>query len=219
MAITLFTALGVALAGCASTKVTSFRDPIGNRRYSVVVVAASFSDLDSRSTTEGAFVSALAAQGVKGIPSMTIWPPTRDYNGAELDSTARAAGADGILFVDVTDSYSDQEYIPETSRTSGTATTIGKTTNYSANTWQSGGYYASKARVNYKVTLVDVEAGRQVWQATALNKASGTATSFSTMASSLASSSVDRLVRDAMLAKAAGVAVQKDAQSVGARRN
>ncbi|MCK4542624.1 MAG: hypothetical protein KAU17_10365, partial [Spirochaetales bacterium] len=73
---------------------------------------------------------------------------------------------DGTMIIILTDAYSDQAYIPETTKTTGSATVIGNTIYGESTTDTYGGFYVSKPRVRFEVSLYSVAIGEIVWKAT-----------------------------------------------------
>ena len=123
----------LVLASCATTSLTSVRDPaFQGRAFQRIVVVAPFTDLEKKATAENAFVAALQRQGAQAVPGMTVLPPTRDYSNDDINAALQAAGASGVLFVTLTDASMFSTYVPGSTTTTGsghgTATTYGSTT-------------------------------------------------------------------------------------------
>ena len=94
------------VASCASTRMTSFRDPsAANTTFKTILVIAAFGDLESRVAAEDAFVNRLENFGVRGIPSYTVISPQDEYTEDEFEQRLAESGADGLLLVSITDSY------------------------------------------------------------------------------------------------------------------
>jgi hypothetical protein len=132
----------VALAGCvalmsscAATRITSVRDPSASKStYRTIFVIAPFSDLESRTTAENIFIAKLGERGVRGVSSIAMMPPTKRYTEVELARILDESGADSVLIVTLTDAYTQQTYVPESSSTTGSATLYGNVVNYSSHT-------------------------------------------------------------------------------------
>ena len=139
--ILLVVAMSLFLGACASTEMTSIRDPSASTlSYQRILVVAPFSDLESRMEAENAFVAQLRNRGVHGVPSISVLLPTRTYSDEELGSILKDTGVDGVLLVTLTAAYTQQSYVPGFSTTTGTATLSGNVVNYFSSTQQYLGY-------------------------------------------------------------------------------
>jgi hypothetical protein len=189
----------IVLAGCASTKITSFRDPaFATKTFHKILVVAPFSDLESRTMAESAFVDRLTSYSVDAIPSMKVLMPTRTYSSEEFLKILSEIKIDGVLLVTLVDASSTQTFVPGSSSTYGQATLSGNTVNYSGTTQNYGGYYISKPRVRYEIRLYDVSTGNTAWVATSLTRGNAFA-HFDTLIDSLADTAVEKLHEDALL--------------------
>lgn len=188
-----------AVAGCAWTDVSSFRDPafIG-KRFQRILVIAPFGDMDSRTKTEQAFSVRLAKYEVEVIPSMGVLMPTRTYTDDELFKLLNENNIDGVLHVELTDAYTKQTYMPRSSYTHGQASLSANTVTYSGTTQHYGGYYISKPRVKFKMRLYDVSTGKTAWVATSLTRGNAFA-NFSTLIGSLADTAAEKLQEEGFL--------------------
>lgn len=189
----------VFIAGCASTSMTSFRDPsFAKKTFHRILVVSPFADLESRTKAEAVFVERLAKYSVEGILSIRVFMPTRTYTNEELLKFLSEHMIDGVLLVTLTDAYTAQAYVPTSSSTYGQATLTGNTVNYSAHTQQYGGYYISKPRVRYEIRLYDVLTGNTAWVATSLTRGNAFAR-FDTLIGSLVDTAVEKLREDGLL--------------------
>lgn len=199
----------VLLAGCAITSMTSVRDPaFQSRAFRRIVVVAPFTDLEKKANAENSFVAALQARGAQAMPAMTVLPPTRDYSNEDINAALQASGANGVLFVTLTDASVFSTYVPGSTTTTGTgygtATSHGGTTtgtvNWTATTRQNPGYYINKPRVRFEVRLVDVATGSTAWLGTSLTRGNAFAR-WDTLMYSLASEAAARLAADGLVKK------------------
>lgn len=187
------------IVSCASTSVTSFRDPaFATKTFQRMLIVAPFADLESREKAEGAFVEHLAKYSVEGIPSIRIFMPTRTYTNEELVKLLSENKIEGVLVITLTDAYKTQAYVPAFSSTYGQASLTGNTVNYSAYTQQYGGYYISKPKVRYELRLYDVLTGNTAWVATSLTRGNAFA-HFDTLINSLADTTTEKLKDDGLL--------------------
>jgi hypothetical protein len=192
-------ATSLVLASCASTDMTSVRGRSeAQTTYFKILVMVPFSDLESRIQAEHIFVAELNTYLVTAQASITILPPTEDYDEEGLLQILNEARVDGILIVTLTDSYTSDTYVPQSSTTTGSATLYGNIANYSAQTQYSGGYYLSKPRVHYELRLLNVDTGDTEWLATSLTRGNAYA-GFKTMIKSLAHAAADKLQEDGVI--------------------
>lgn len=113
-ALALFSVL--ALAGCAqqtSTNAKSFIDPAWNgARATSILIEAQDTDLRERDAIERAAADALNKDGIRAIPSIDIFLPTRTYSANDRKKLARQSGADHILIVTPTSRHVEHSYTP-----------------------------------------------------------------------------------------------------------
>jgi hypothetical protein len=187
--------------GCVSTDLKAFRDPdFAGKKYQRILVQAGFSDLNMREAAETAFVERINKHAAVGIPSLSVFMPTRNYTADELGKIFTDQRIDAMMFVILTDAYTSQSYIPGGSTTTGQATQSGNTINYSAQTQNYGGHYVSKPRAKYEIQLFDIPSGKKAWIATSHSRGNAFA-DFGNMITSLADSVVDQLQHDGLLKK------------------
>jgi hypothetical protein len=187
------------VTGCASTSMTSFRDPsFATKAFHRILIVSPFADLESRTKSESRFVECFSRYAVEGISSIRVFMPTRTYTNEELSKLLSENGIDGVLLVTLADAYTAQTYVPTSSSTYGQATLSGNTINYSAYTQQYGGYYISKPRVRYDLRLYDVSTGNTAWVASSLTRGNAFAR-FDTLIGSLADTAVEKLKADRLL--------------------
>lgn len=209
------TLVSATLLGCASSKVTSVRDPaFQGRTFQRVVVVAPFTDLDKRATAENAFVAQLRKHGVDAMPSLQVLPPTRTYTGDEQAAIMKKTGADGVLVLTMTNQYADTTYVPGQTRTTGVTSTSSSgsssvspgsssssktsTTVWGSVTTQDPGYYVSMPRVAFEMRLVDEASGATAWLGTSFTAGDQFA-GWSTLMDSLAAESVARMAADGVV--------------------
>jgi hypothetical protein len=188
----------ILLSNCAYTNMTSFRDPeFAGKNYHKLLVHAPFRDLELRAIMERAFENQFHGQNYI-VPSMGIIMPTRSYTDDDLDKVFMENKIDGVLHVELTDAYSTQSYIPPSSSTHGFVSFSGNVAQYYQTTQQSGGYNISKPRAKFEIYLYDVSTKSIAWIATSLTSGNALA-DFGTLAGSLASETVSRLINDGLI--------------------
>jgi hypothetical protein len=192
--------LSLLLFACASTRLTSVRDPssLTAPSYRHILVLAPFSDLEQRTQAEGSFVDRLETLGLDAAPSMGIFLPTRSYSDEDFVKALHDARIDGILLVSLTDAFMSQTYVPGTSTTTGTVTLNGNLLNYSSTTIGVGGHQISKPRLRFELRLIRVSDGSIAWLATSLTKGNEFAR-FGSLVQSLARASVDDLKKNGLI--------------------
>lgn len=163
MKLFLASAAVFLIAGCATANLSSYQDPkYANKRYSSFVVVTNFSDLDATRFIESKACEEFAKRGVQCKRGIDVFPPTRTLTNEQWVAAFDATGMEAIVFLELTDAYSTQTYIPQTSTTTGTATSSGYgTANYRGTTTTSGGYNVSKPVEKYSITVVDGKTGEK----------------------------------------------------------
>jgi hypothetical protein len=162
------------------------------------MVSAPFQDLELRTFAESQFVQHLSEYGVDAVRAIDIIPPVRTYSEEEIQSALASNHIDAVLIATLTNAYSDQSYIPESSTTSGSATVYGDTVYSESTTSTSGGYYVSKPRVRFDVKLFVAKSGDVAWRATTFTQGNAFANS-QTLLESLSMETTRAYVKDAGL--------------------
>jgi hypothetical protein len=175
-------AVAALLTGCASTRVTAFRDPdFADKHYTHVAVFALGAPLALAQDMEGKLCNSMAPTGC--TPGLNILPPTRQYSADEVAALIARHGADAILVITMGADRSDSGVIGyqtfSSAQATGSATTTGTvsvygnagtyqgTTNGSASaTGQSTTIpimYFSRAAAG-TVVMLDAASGKTAWR-------------------------------------------------------
>jgi hypothetical protein len=181
---------------------TAIRDPsASSSTFTNILVVAPFPDLESRVTAEETFVDRLRNVGVRGIPSLTVIPPTAEYTDEELVERLVGSGADAMLLMTVTEAFEQTvEVLPPTSTTTGDASLYGNVINFSATTEHDGGWYASRPNIRTELRLFDLSTGATAWLATSVSRGNAVA-DFGDLVGSLANTAAEQLQKDGLLAR------------------
>jgi hypothetical protein len=135
-----FVALAIFLTGCASSKVTAFRDPeFAGRTFSSVAVFATNMTLDAAVEVERQVCEKVAPSPC--ISGKSILPPTRDYSAEDVERFLTRSGVDSVLVIALASDRLDTQYFGTVSTGSATAQTTGSgTVNFYGNTafWAGG---------------------------------------------------------------------------------
>lgn len=193
-------ALGL-LAGCASTTMSTYRDPgtTGRSAMGSVAVFAIDGDLGSRQTVETVAVTRLTeATGTRAVRAIDLLPPTRNIPPEEATRILQEAGIEGVLFLVLTDAYSDTYETPGTARTTGFGTLYGNSLYLHSTTTYQRGHTYTRPRTEHELKLVDVRSGQVVWMSTSRTRGNAYAGD-GTMADSLARSTVNALLREQLV--------------------
>ncbi|HPR65236.1 MAG TPA: hypothetical protein PK014_13580 [Thermoanaerobaculia bacterium] len=187
--------LGILLTiSCASTDISSIKNPeIKSKKYSKIIIFCPFSDIESRRASESVFIEQLAYSQVKGVSSMVILPPLREYSVDEVEQRIKETKADGILMLNLIDSFSEERFVEPTS-----TTTLVRGKSVTFKTTQTGGYYISLPRLKYEIKLLDADTRDVAWMATSLTEGSRHA-SLETMMRSLAKEAVSLMKSDRVI--------------------
>jgi hypothetical protein len=197
----LFFILVSNITSCArtATQINSFKDPaFTGKTFQRMVIIAPFAGIGSRKKVEQTTSVELAKHAVTGIPSMEIFLPTRTYTENDVLRILKENRIDSVLFLTLTDAYSQQVYIPGSSTTQGFGTLQGETINFFSTTYHSGGYYLSKPRLRFTMKLYDAETGKLAWIATSLTGGNVFA-EFDDLINSLITTTIQKLQEDGVL--------------------
>jgi hypothetical protein len=149
---------------------------------------------------EGTIQRYLLNNTISAWTGIQLVPPTRQYSTDELNSIIRENGIDSVLIVGLTEYWTSQQYIPQSSTINGSATIIGNTISYAQQTNTYGGFNISKPRMSFESRLFDAKTGNVVWMSTSLTRGNAFA-KFVDLASSLSTSIVNRLWNEKIIAK------------------
>lgn len=159
------------LAGCASTKLTSFVDPdFKDKVYVRIMVFASYEELDTRQEVENIFVEAFRDSRTEAVSSLTIMLPTREYGDAEVHDVLVKNQVDAVLTIRQIRSWEETDYIPERRTTYTRGYLTGHTFHVTKDTHVTGGYYVSEPRSKHSIVLYDAATNRTAWIATTFTK-------------------------------------------------
>ena len=172
--------------GCATTDISTLRNPLyGSITFSKLLVSAPFQDLETRRIAESSFVNKFNELGIEAVMAIDLIPPIKVYTEEEINKIINTNHIDGVLIATLTDYYTDQAYVPESSKTTGSATVYGNRIYGNSTTRKSGGYYINKPRVRFEVNIYTTTTGDIVWKATSFTRGNAFANQ-QTLLSSLA---------------------------------
>ena len=187
------------LAGCASTKVTAYRDTAyAGKSYYKVMVAAPGLKLEARQKLEKAIVSELTQKGALGVESIGIMQPTRSYSDKDFFQLLNSHAIDAVLVVDTAKAYKET-----------TGYTGGSSSTYWWGSWRRGGAFTLstpseaivKPRMEVEFRLVDVATNQTAWMSSTFTAGNAYA-NMDTLCNSLAAKITEKLKDDGMLASA-----------------
>ncbi len=181
-------AIFAMIVSCATTEVASVKSAaLSTTDLTRIAVFVPFTDIELREKAEQSFVESLSRQGFQGVRSIELLPPLKEYTNQKFGDVIRSNNITAIILVALTDAYSKQSYVPQSSRTNF----IGNT----AYTSTSGGYYVSKPRVKYEITLISTMSAEVVWKATTFTRGNAFAGD-NELLESLAQESISKLAVD-----------------------
>ncbi|MBN1932316.1 MAG: hypothetical protein JW786_11995 [Desulfobacterales bacterium] len=187
------------LFSCASTKMSSFKDPdFDEFVLHSILVCGYCGSIQQNRYIETLFVNEFKQQGIEILAGMDVFPPTRGYTSEEMVKIVRETGVDGILIIGLTDAWIDKKYIPPSYHTEGTFNKVGNSLNYSEQTTSVGGGTITKPRATYDITLLDAGSGKKVWIADAFSRGNAFA-DFNIMMNSLVVNTLNALIRDGLI--------------------
>lgn len=202
--LTLYFILTLFLIGCASTRMTSFKDPDYQKAdFKRILIIANTSDLEKRQKLESKMVEEFTEIGVFALESYNLFPPTRELSAQDKIELLNQNGIDSFISIDVGESGINKVTVPVTStttKTKGNVNVYGNTANYkekSTTTYQGGQTY-SKPWADYETSFYDVTNGRMAWIASSHTGGNAYA-NFNTVMNSYCSEVVEKLVEDKLI--------------------
>jgi hypothetical protein len=193
-------------ASCASTRITSFKDPdYQNTEFKRILVVANTNDLEDRQKLESKMVEDFSDVGVYALESYKLFPPTRELTDEEKVDLLLKNNIDSFISISVGESGVSEVYIPQTSsttKTEGNVNVYGNTARYkekSTTTYQ-GGYTVHKPWAQFETKLYDVSNGHMAWIASSFTGGNAYANR-NTVINSYCGKTVDQLIEDKMISK------------------
>ena len=194
----------ILLFGCASTRMTSFKDPDYQKAdFKRILVVANTSDLEDRQRLENRMVESFTNVGVYAVESYKLFPPTRNLADDEKVKIILKNNIDSFISISVGESGVNEIYVPptgSTTRTEGNVSVYGNTANYrqkSKTTYQ-GGYNLSKPWAEFETKFYDVSNGRMAWIASSFTGGNAYAKR-NTVINSYCGKTVDQLLNDKLI--------------------
>jgi len=192
----LVAVLAFLLVGCAATNISSVSDiNSAKRSYSRILVLSTFQDLMYKQAVESAFRQKCIESRIRVRTGSEILPPVREYSQDEVSRTLADRNIDGLLVVALQGYWESHVYTPGYTKTTGAASIVGNTIVYSQKQQFNPGSIFSKPRINFESRFFDGETGKVVWRSTSLTAGNALA-DFSTLANSLASATIGKLIKD-----------------------
>jgi hypothetical protein len=190
----VFVFLLISLAGCATTKLTSFKDPdYGQKEFKRILVIAATGDLEKKFNLETSMVEALTSAGIYAVEGHKLFPPTRDFTDEEKTDINLKNNIDAHLVINVKGLGDKEEYVPIWGANTVTDGATSQT-NYH------GGYNTEKPWGEFETVLYDAANGKKAWIATSLTEGKELDNQ-STVISSFCGKVVDKLFKDKLITK------------------
>lgn len=199
----LFFFLLVLLVGCASTRMTSFKDPdYEHKSFKRILVVVNSTDLEKRFFFESSMVSALTKLQVTAIEGYKLFPPTRELTQSDKVDILLKNQIDAYITVAVGETGVQDVYFPPTTttKTEGSASVTGNQIHYEekSKTKTQGGFTISKPWAEFGAKLIDAASGNTAWIATAFTGGSAFS-SFNTVITSFCNQTADNLEHDGLI--------------------
>jgi hypothetical protein len=200
----IYLLMAFILVSCASTKMTSFKDPdYQNAKFKRILIVANTNDLQDRQKLESKMVEAFTENGVFALESYKLFPPTRELTDEEKVDLLLKNDIDAFISISVGESGVDEVYVPQTSstkKTKGEVNVYGNTARYnekSTTTYQ-GGYTLNKPWAKFETKLYDVSNGQMAWISSSFTKGNAYANR-NTVINSYCGKTVDQLLDDKLI--------------------
>ena len=195
------------IVGCASTRMTSFKDPDYQKaEFKRILIVANTNDLEDRQKLETKMVEEFTNIGVFALESFRLFPPTRELTDEDKVNLLLKNDIDAFISISVGESGVDEVYVPQTSsttKTKGEVNVYGNTARYkekSTTTYQ-GGYTLNKPWAEFETKLYDVSNGKMAWIASSFTGGNAYANR-NTVINSYCGKTVDQLLEDNLINKA-----------------
>lgn len=162
------TFLSLLFVSCATTKISSFKNPdIDFSDYKKLLVYGNSRDIDFRKTIEADLVAAFSEQSIIAVSSIELISPVKEYTDEEIKKIITDNNIDGYLSVAVVTASEESAYVPQTSYTNyrsqyvnGQLVSVPYTSTY-------GGYSVSYPKASFEIILTDIKTGQTAFKATA----------------------------------------------------
>jgi len=177
----------IFLAGCASTKISSFKDPVGPPvQYKRIFVVAVIPDVDGRKYLEHKVCDELEKLGYTGVPSIEYILPTRQYTAEDVNKIIADTKVDGVLLLELS---GNEEKMRSTFR---------PVYNPSKEKYEYVSGFYNQPYLYFKMQLLDVRENRTIWTATSETKGNKYADR-DDLLNSLSESTIESLKKDGVL--------------------
>ncbi|MDW7761643.1 MAG: SH3 domain-containing protein [Acidobacteriota bacterium] len=197
--IFLLSGIALFLMGCALTDIKSVSSfDSEKRQYSKILILSSFQDLRYKDVIESAFQQACLRNNILAATGSEILPPVREYSQDEITKRFRERNIEGLLIVALQEYWESSVAMPSITTTTGTAVLIGNILNYSEQQQSLPELVFTMPNANFDSRFFDGETGQAVWRATSLS-AGDVFSDFSSLAKSLAATTVAKLLNDKIL--------------------
>lgn len=185
----------IAIAGCASTNMISFKDPaFQNATFSRILVIANSSDLQWRQKLESRMVEAFKDAGVDAMQSIFLFPPTRNLSIDEKVDLLVKNNIDAYLSINVGESGVQSVYVPPIGKT----VVEGNQVYQDPNKIVGGNYTISKPWAEFQTSLHEASSGSTAWIANSSTGGNAYA-NFNTVINSYCDKVVEQLKQDGLL--------------------
>jgi hypothetical protein len=188
--------LVIVIGGCASTNMTSFKDPaFQNVKFKRILVIANTSDLQWRQKLESRMVGAFNDGGIDAMQSIFLFPPTRNLSPEDKVNLLMQNNIDAYLSINVGESGVQNVYVPAIGKT----VVEGNQVYEDPNKIVGGNYTLSKPWATFRTTLQDASSGSTAWVANSSTGGNAYA-SFNTVINSYCEKVVEQLRQDGLIA-------------------
>lgn len=164
----LFLLLPFVSVCCATTKVSSFRNPdINLSEYKKIVVHGNSRDIDFQKTLESDLVNAFSEKNIQAVSSIKLMSPIKEYTVEEIQAIFSENEIDGHLYVAVVSAPDGAAYIAQMPQSTFPSQYANGKLSSSAYAAVSGGNAGAHPRASFDIILIDVKSGQIAFKATA----------------------------------------------------
>ena len=196
--------LSVLFISCASTRMTSFKDPDYQKaNFKRILIVANTNDLGDRKRLESKMVDAFSEVGVFALESYKLFPPTRELTNEVKVDLLLKNNIDAFISISIGESGVSEVYVPQTSsttKTEGDVNVYGNSANYrqKSTTTYEGGYTLNKPWAEFDTKLYDVSNGKTAWIASSFTGGNAYANN-NTVIGSYCNTTVDKLIEEKLI--------------------
>lgn len=190
----LLTIFIVIVSSCATTKLSSFKNPeIDLTLYKSIVVFANIKDIEIRKYLENKLVEEFTTRGKNAVSYISLFSPLKEYSTEKIINTLKEKNIGCYLEISIMDAKNNSAYVPQKTTTHYQSQYVNGQYISTPYTTTSGGYSVSYPTASFEITALDLQSGEVAMKATA-NSEGDEFSDMKTIMTSLTKKIVDEFV-------------------------